>query len=288
MDHATIEDQQIVERYLKGKLSPEEAARFEEHYLSCQECLDRLDLAEAMERGFKRAAGQDAAELAAVQQVRQLAVVAWLARLGRSRQMAALVMTILVVAILPGLFALRQVRERDRDLTATRAALERERGRPAVGSPSAAEADRLRKDLDASRSDLAREQKARAAADQELATARQPQGNVPILFLDAERGAAAGEPTHRLRLPRSPGWIVLALEIDPPHQPAYRVVLRGAGGMEIWHGDDLRPDERDALSLTLPSSLLTPGDSTVTVEGLAPGRKPVAAGRFVFRVLPAN
>src|SRR6185369_5484070 len=120
MDHATIEDQQIVERYLKGKLSPEEAARFEEHYLSCQECLDRLDLAESMERGFKRAAGQDAAELAAVQQVRQLAVVAWLARLGRSRQMAALVMTVLVVAVLPGLFALRQIRERDRDLAATR------------------------------------------------------------------------------------------------------------------------------------------------------------------------
>ena len=274
MDHATIEDQQIVERYLKGKLSPEETARFEEHYLSCQECLDRLDLAESMERGFKRAAGQDAAELAAVQQVRQLAVVAWLARLGRSRQMAALVMTVLVVAILPGLFALRQIRERDRDLTATRAALEQERGRSAAGSPSAAEADRLRKELDASRSDLA--------------AARQPQGNVPILFLDAERGAAAGEPTHRLRLPRSPGWIVLALEIDPPHQPAYRVVLRDAGGKDIWSGTDLRLDERDALSLTLPSSLLTPGDSTLTVEGLAPGRKPAVAGRFVFRVLPAN
>ncbi|HEY2738454.1 MAG TPA: zf-HC2 domain-containing protein [Thermoanaerobaculia bacterium] len=288
MNHTSIEEQQIAERYVRGKLTPEEAALFEEHYLSCQECLDRLDLAESMERGFKRAASQDAAQLAAVQQVHQLAVVAWLARLGRSRQMAALVMIVFVVAILPGLFVMRQVRERDRELTAARTALEQERGRSAAGSRTAEEAERLRKDLDASRSDLAREQKARAAADQELAAARQPQGNVPILFLDAERGSSAGEPTHRLRLPHSPGWIVLALEIDPPHQPAYRVVLRGAGGREVWRGTDLRLDERDALSLSLPSTLLAPGDSTLTVEGLAPGGKPVAAGRFVFRVLPAG
>jgi len=282
MNHVDIEEQQIAERYVRGKLTPEETALFEEHYLSCQECLDRLDLAESMERGFKRAAGQDAAQLATV---KQLAVVAWLARLGRSRQVAALVMTVFLVAILPGFFALRQVRERDRELATTRKALEQERGRSAAGSHAAAEADKLRKDLDASRRDLAREQEARAVADRQ---ARQPQSNVPILFLDAERGAPAAEPTHRIRLPRSPGWIVLALEIDPPHQPAYRVILRNAEGKEVWHGDDLRLDERDALSLSLPSTLLAPGDSTLAVEGLPRGGKPVAAGRFVFRVLPAG
>ncbi|HEX3529020.1 MAG TPA: hypothetical protein VH988_18340 [Thermoanaerobaculia bacterium] len=281
MNHVDIEEQQIAERYVRGKLTPEETALFEEHYLSCQECLDRLDLAESMERGFKRAAGQDAAQLATVQKVKQLAVVAWLARLGRSRQVAALLMIVFVVAILPGLFALRQVRESDRELTATRKALEQERGRSSLSAQSAAETEKLRADLEASRRDLAREQEAHAAA-------AQPQGNVPILFLDAERGASAAEPTHRLRLPRSPGWIVLALEIDPPHQPAYRVTLRKAGGKEVWHGDDLRLDERDALSLSVPSTLLAPGDSTLTVEGLPPGGKPVPAGRFVFRVLPAG
>ena len=281
MNHTAIEEQQIAERYVRGKLTPEEAALFEEHYLSCQECLDRLDLAESMERGFRRAAGQDAAQLATV---KQLAVVAWLARLGRSRQMAALVMVVLVVAILPGLYVMRQARERDHELAATRTALEQERGR------SSTEAERLRQSLEASRQDLAREQKARAAADQELAKARQPQSNVPILNLDAERGGgvSAGQATHRLRLPRSPGWVVLVLLIDPPYQPAYRVILRDAEGREVWRGSDLQRNESDALSLSLSSSLLVPGDCTVTVEGLAPSGKPVAAGRFVFRVLPAG
>ena len=58
LDHATIEEEQIAERYVMGKLPPDEATLFEEHYLSCPECLDRLELAESMERGFKRAAGK--------------------------------------------------------------------------------------------------------------------------------------------------------------------------------------------------------------------------------------
>jgi hypothetical protein len=273
MDHAIIEEQQIAERYAMGKLAPEEAERFEEHYLSCPECLDRLELADSMERGFKRAAGQDAARLAAA---RELAFVAWLSRLSRSRQMAALAMTVLVVAVLPGLFALRQVRERERELTATRSALEQERRQSAAGSRTAAEAAKLRTDLETSRRDLAREQEARAAADRQLAAVRQPQGDVPILFLSTERGAGF-DPTHRLRLPRTPGWIVLSLEVDPPHQPSYRAVLRDAQGRELWRGEGLHLNERESLSLSLPSTLLTPGDYTFGVEGR----------RFTFRVLPA-
>ncbi|HEY4562152.1 MAG TPA: zf-HC2 domain-containing protein, partial [Thermoanaerobaculia bacterium] len=111
MNHTDVEEQNLVDRYVMGKLSADEAERFEDHYLSCPECLDRLELAESMQRGFRRAVGQDAARLAAA---RQLALVAWLSRLGRSRQMAALVMALLVVAILPAGLALRQIGERDR------------------------------------------------------------------------------------------------------------------------------------------------------------------------------
>jgi type II secretory pathway pseudopilin PulG len=278
MNHTDIEERQIAERYVLGQLPPDEAARFEEHYLSCPECLDRLELAESMERGFKRAAGQDAARLAAA---RQLAVVAWLARLGRSRQMAALVMAVLLVAVLPGLIALRQVRERDRELTAVRAVSEQERQQAAAASRTASETAKLRADLEASRRDLAREQEARTTTEEQLAAARQPQGNIPILSLDTERGESSA-PSHRLRLPRSPGWIVLAGVVDPPHPPVCRAILRDVGGREVWRGDDLRLDN-DSFSLGLHSSLLAPGDYILTVE--APGSR-TAAGRFPFRVLP--
>ncbi|HEV8578378.1 MAG TPA: hypothetical protein VGX68_04790 [Thermoanaerobaculia bacterium] len=281
MEHSYIEEQQVADRYMMGTLPADEAERFEEHYLSCTECLDRLELAESMQRGFKRAAGEDAARLAAA---RQLALVAWLTRLGRSRQMAVLAMAVLVIAILPAGLALREIGERSRELAQTRSALQQERQRAGAGSRNAMQAEKLHAELEASRRELAGERQAHASAVEQLAQARQPQANVPILFLDAERGSA-GEPSVRLRLPRAPGWIVLALTVDPPYQPSYRAILRDAGGREIWRGGGLRRDERDSLSLSLPSTLLAPGDYTLAVEGLAPGRKPAAAGRFAFRVL---
>jgi anti-sigma factor RsiW len=264
MNHAEIEEQQIVDRYVRGTLPAEEVARFEEHYLSCPECLDRLDLAESMSRGFKRAAGQDAVRAAFVQ---QLAMVAWLARLGRSRQAAVLAMALLVAVLLPWGWAARKVFDRDRELAQARSVLEQER---------AAAAGRTTSELEASRRELARAQEDRAKAVEQLAEAWKPQ-NVPILGLSVERGVGEVKPPI-LHLPATPGWVVLSLAIEPPYRPSYRVILRDAAGKEIWSGGGFHQDG-DSLNLTLPSTLLAPGDYTLAAEG---------AGRFAFRVLSAR
>jgi hypothetical protein len=46
MDHAYIDTHSVAERYLRHGLSAEELASFEEHIVDCQECADRLLLAE--------------------------------------------------------------------------------------------------------------------------------------------------------------------------------------------------------------------------------------------------
>jgi hypothetical protein len=46
MDHAYIDANSIAERYLDHALSAEELREFEEHIVDCQECADRLLLAE--------------------------------------------------------------------------------------------------------------------------------------------------------------------------------------------------------------------------------------------------
>lgn len=51
MDRQYIQDNQIIERYLQHKLSGEEAAAFEEHYLSDAATLEELELAEGLQRG---------------------------------------------------------------------------------------------------------------------------------------------------------------------------------------------------------------------------------------------
>ena len=44
MDHTEIEELQVVDRYLMGKLPEADAGRFEEHYLGCPRCLDELEV----------------------------------------------------------------------------------------------------------------------------------------------------------------------------------------------------------------------------------------------------
>jgi hypothetical protein len=283
MDHAYIEEHQIADRYVLGTLPADEADRFEDHYLSCPECLDRLNLAESVERGFKRMAGEEAARLTAV---RQLALVAWLARLGRQRQITLLLGAFLVLAVLPDGLALRGIAGRERDLAEVRSVLKEERQRSAAGERSAAEVARLRSELNANRHDLAGERAARARAAEQLAQAQKPQVNVPIVFLDAERDAGpSSEPTQRLRQPAA-GSVVFSLPVDSPFRPSYRAVLRDRHGRELWRGTDLKRNEHDTLSWSLPASLVPPGDYSFSIEGMTQGGKPTAAGRITFRVLP--
>jgi hypothetical protein len=46
MDHRYIDERSVAERYLNHKLKPAERAAFEAHLVDCQECIDRLLLAE--------------------------------------------------------------------------------------------------------------------------------------------------------------------------------------------------------------------------------------------------
>ncbi len=106
MEHSTIEEQQVVDRYLMGQLPAEEAERFEEHYVHCRQCLDQLELAEKLQRGFKRAAAEDVAKAAVAQ---RLGVLAWLARAAGSPRAGLAAVALLAVALLPAGLMYRQL-----------------------------------------------------------------------------------------------------------------------------------------------------------------------------------
>jgi hypothetical protein len=261
MDHTYVEEHQIADRYVMGTLPADEAERFENHYLSCPECLDRLELTESVQRGFKRMAGQDAAKLAAAH---QLAVVAWLARLGRGRQAGVLLSALLVLAVLPTGLALRS----NVQLAQAHSTLEQERRRSATGG-------NLQAELDASRRQLAGEHEARTRVEGLLAQSFQPRANVPVVFLGVERGEPGGGPAVPLS---ASGLVVLEAPVDPPFQKSYRAVLRDGNGREVKRVDGLQPNEHSTLSFSLPTTLLPAGAYSLTIE---PGGQ-----RFNFHVLP--
>lgn len=45
MEHAYIDKHSIAERYISRRLKPEEREEFEQHLVNCQECADRIVLA---------------------------------------------------------------------------------------------------------------------------------------------------------------------------------------------------------------------------------------------------
>ena len=53
MDHQQVDEQQIAERYLLGKLSVEETEGFEQHLLYCRACQERVEATEAMIDGLR-------------------------------------------------------------------------------------------------------------------------------------------------------------------------------------------------------------------------------------------
>ncbi len=61
MDHRYIDDRSVADRYLDHTLSPEERAEFETHLVDCQECTDRLLLAEMFHN--RNGAGRPAPEV---------------------------------------------------------------------------------------------------------------------------------------------------------------------------------------------------------------------------------
>ena len=53
MDQKYIQENQVVERYLQGKLAPAEAEAYEAYYLTHPEVMDELELAERLKQGLE-------------------------------------------------------------------------------------------------------------------------------------------------------------------------------------------------------------------------------------------
>ena len=261
MDHDDIQEHQVVDRYVQGRLSAAEAELFEDHYLTCEECLQRLRIAEKFQRGFRQVAAEDAVGAGV------------LAAFLRSRRGLALGAVFALLLAASALLAARSV-GLGRDLDDARVRLDAahaQEARRVAAAQSEAESLRAR---------LAAEEAARGRLEEETAKPRLPQaaGAWLVTLVPVRSGPAAGEPSQRITLPPTPQWTVLSLDLDLDASGTYRAVLERQGGGAVWTGDGLRPSPQGGLAVGLDSSLLAPGDYRLRVEQ---GGFPVA--RFTFR-----
>lgn len=280
MDHAYVEEHDLVESYLADRLSAEERDAFEAHYFACETCIERLETANAFREGMLQAAAEDIAQAAAARARLGLlaALAAGLATLSR-RHRLALAGILLLLAALPSLWLVQRQRALQQRFAAATATVEHRRAALEARLHSLEQADTDRRRL---AEELAAERRAREATVQ----APQPQINVPLFLLAAVRSGEAGrEPASQLPLSSTAGPVILTAELATVDYPAYRASLHAASGKEIWQAQGLHPDSRDTLVLLLPAAMLQPGVYRLTIEGATTKGESFAVAAYPFRVV---
>jgi hypothetical protein len=247
MDHPYIDEHNLADRYVLETLAPDDRARFEEHFVDCQECLDRLENAARWRHALKMAAAENPGGRG---------LFAWLASLKTWRQAAVLLVAGLVVAAGPLALAWREISN--------------SRGQLNQLKTASADWQRRYRELAASRSEPP------ALPD-----------TLPVFSLSLTRGALLGgaAPEVRINLRGAPPWVVLSLETQSdPDLPSYRALLATARGEVVWNATGLKPSAPDILGLTLQSRLLQKGDFVLVLEGTTRTGTFVPVGRYSFRV----
>lgn len=250
MTHEEIDSRNVAERYLMGKLSAEESVGFEEHYVDCPRCLDRIEATERFRAALKPVAARDAARA-----FRSRSAFPWWPRT------ALLVAATFVLTVALSVF-----------LGLRNAAMRRELEQTKVAS------------LDwQHRFEAARRQPAPA---NDAAPAQPLAGTT--FFLSTSRGAEpdTSAPANRIAVSADSHRVILSLDRElEPGSVSLRVSLTESTGKSVWQQSGLRATAGQPLSVVLPTSLLHRGDYVLTVEGLSSSSgRYRAAGRYRFRV----
>lgn len=274
MDHATIEEQGWVERYVRGDLEPEQEAAFEEHFVACGRCQEELETERGLARGLARVAAEDATQAMAAS-----GLLAWLARRGRLARLGA-ALAVVVLAALPA----QWLASRNRQLELAAEALRAE----VAGERQGAEA--VRRELEESEQRRAAE---RAELEGRLAQAQAPRSafiaqalEVPVVLLATVRGTSEPAAIDTARAARP-----LALAVDVGAGAAfasYSLTVKDPADKVLLRRTGLRPNALEVLMLTFPGGFFQPGEYRVEVAGVEPGGAEQELGRYLLRVTASS
>ena len=257
MDHAHIEEHGLIDLYHRGELPPEEEAAFEEHFVGCADCQERLQMARGFQRGLKTVVMEEVKE-----DVARAGLLAWLVR-RRWIALAALVLA----AVLPMLGYLAGSRE---------------------SAPMNTEAswrqlyEKERRSAEGLRQRLEESERQKLARVEETPAPPSPLINTPVFLLTAVRSEE-----EATAVDVESGWFSLAVDAgSDPRFESYRVTITNARGERVFRQAGLKPNALEAVLVTFPAGFFQPGGHRLTLEGVKPEGGAVELGGFVFRIVP--
>jgi len=286
MNHDYIKKFHLVDQYLLGKLTTDEAEEFEDHFIDCAECAEQLSITRSFIDDLKGLAVQEALSSSArpAPALRRwhfpqlLPLPSW-AIVACCFVLVAGVFAFLTLRRLSRMEAeLRQAKE---DASVIRQQYQRELETAAASERQLQEAkQQLALRLDELESKLKTE-----STDQPVRGSEAPEVNFPIYALVSVVRGQVPTPVE-IVLPVSSSSFALSIPVEDRREfTVYRVKILNQQGTEVWKQSGFKPDAYHALSLSLRSNFLKPATYDLRVEGLTQQDQWTTVGSYPFRVV---
>jgi hypothetical protein len=272
MDHAYIDEADIVSRYLLSRLTPEDERAFEAHFVDCRRCLDRIEQEQQLREGLSIVAAEAAALRGGTAVNRAMTANAstradaamhgsaeraagdtsamhWRTILPLAASVllcAALGVAVTQIGRLRGELARLQ---RDATIGPQTAALQPTIPQPAIPPPSAA---------------------------------------VPVIALSLVRGLTSpgAPPIVQIARPSGASHVVLLIDLGDASFAAYRVTLTTLANADtiLWRDERVVPTTPAELAVAVPATMVSPRDYAVQVDGISRNGRHASVGHYTFRV----
>lgn len=277
MTHQEIQANEIVEQYVRGKLTAAERRAFQEHLFECDECFQQAEVSARFVAGV-REASRTGLLTEPDQPERARTVGAWSNQVWAFRWVApALAASLLIAIALIGWWALslrrqnqqmaQQSAEQNRAAEQLKLSEAKIRELENRTIASQAEKESLQQEIQRLKEQVAAAQRQQGA---ELAQVRQPDTNLPTINVypagDAQRSGGASE-VNQLRLPPGTLRFVLLLSDFQPGLSNYRLEIINSSGQTVMRRAGLKPDRNGEIRVTLNRSLLSQDKLTLKLLG---------------------
>lgn len=259
MNHHEIEQQDIIERYLRHQLKPDERRAFQEHYFACDECFAAVESTAKFIAGVQRSARVGAlAENA--REVASAAVVPWWASFFKPAfALGALACLLLAVAL--GWLALRQAPQPHDDTARQQPAAHPSAGVTQQPSPTTGT-----RTSSPSATEKGTEKSEREHLDDKLAQNHPPEKGVIIsVMLDATRDGKGGA---QAKLPENAAALKLQVEVAVGAYQSYELQLFNASGQMVKTLSGLKANAQGTLTATIAAPQLGAGKYRAKLFGL--------------------
>jgi hypothetical protein len=232
MMHPKIEDEEIIERYVRNQLAEEERKAFEEHFFGCDDCFEKVQVAERFVAGVRDAARRGTLVGVAEGAARGWSWSGWLVPAFGVSACAAL-----LLAAFSGWLYFAQM-------------------------------PRMRQQLSQSAAELRAQQQARAALERQIAGSIQAEANLPLVMLQATRDVQAAP--SEVAVPPEAKHLVLWVEVPAGGPNRFRLEVATADNHPVAALDNLQRNVYGALAVSLPVEALQPGDYRIRLTSQEP------------------